>query len=98
MSPERESYPHKAEFERFLLKWVSMTLLTHFTYTQDISYDYYENHAIGLLKLSISVFYSAKCVVIIGLQSYCYIDVARATESIAETNQTNSNISVYYTK
>lgn len=77
-----------AEFERF--PRVTMTLLTHFTYTQDISYDCYAKHAVGLLKLLklISVFYSEKYEVIIGLQSYCYIDVARATESIAETNQT----------
>lgn len=45
-----------AEFELF--PRVTMTLLTHFTYTQDISYDCYGKHAIGLLKLFVSILFS----------------------------------------
>lgn len=43
----------------------------------------------------LSVFYLAKCEVILGLQSYCYI-VATATATITDTNQTNPNICTKY--
>lgn len=43
---------------------------------------------IQLLK-RLSVFLSAKCEVIVGLQSYYYVAVATVTATIPETNKTN---------
>lgn len=48
---------------------------------QDFFYDRYAKHTMGLLK-RVSVFYSARCEVILSLQSYCYIFVVMTTAKI----------------